>query len=241
MRGEESCPAVGLAYAPGMRVLVIEDEPAIADFIQRGLEAEGFAVACAADGIEGERCALAEEIDLVVLDRMLPGRDGLEVLATLKHHKPTLPVIVLSARAELEDRVEGLDAGATDYLVKPFSFAELAARVRAHLRTPRSHEPTRLSAAGTELDLLARRATRDGEIVHLSAREFDLLAYFVRHAGQALPRERILSAVWGYDFDPGTNVVEVYVRYLRRKLSRPGRPVPIETLRSIGYRFRVRD
>jgi DNA-binding response OmpR family regulator len=223
-----------------VRVLVIEDEPAIADFIQRGLAAEGFDVSFAADGITGERCAIENSVDLVVLDRMLPGRDGLDVLASIRVAKPTLPVIVLSARAQLGDRVEGLDAGATDYLVKPFSFAELAARVRAHLRHP-PRPPTTLSAAGIELDLLTRQVTSDGDRVHLSAREFDLLTYFVRHPGQALRREQILRAVWGYHFDPGTNVVEVYVRYLRRKLGRPDKPAPIETIRSVGYRLRVRD
>ena len=223
-------------------MLVIEDEPAIADFIQRGLEAEGYSVSCAGDGIAGERLAIEERVDLVVLDRMLPGRDGLDVLAAIRAAKPTLPVIVLSARAQLDDRVEGLDAGATDYLPKPFSFAELAARLRAHLRSTRGHQPaTGLSAAGIELNLLTRRVTHHGEPVHLSAREFDLLAYFVRQPGQALRREQILSTVWGYDFDPGTNVVEVYVRYLRRKLSRPGLPAPIETIRSVGYRLRERD
>jgi DNA-binding response OmpR family regulator len=223
-----------------VRVLVIEDEPAIADFIQRGLAAEGFDVSFAADGIAGERFAIEDAVDLVVLDRMLPGRDGLDVLASIRVAKPALPVIVLSARAQLGDRVEGLDAGATDYLVKPFSFAELAARVRAHLRNPPG-PPTTLSAAGIELDLLTRQVTSEGDRVHLSAREFDLLAYFVRHPGQALRREQILSAVWGYDFDPGTNVVEVYVRYLRRKLGRPDKPAPIETIRSVGYRLKVRD
>jgi DNA-binding response OmpR family regulator len=222
-----------------VRVLVIEDEPAIADFIQRGLQAEGFDVVWAADGIAGERHALDDGVDLVVLDRMLPGRDGLDVLAAIRVAKPGLPVIVLSARSQLRDRVEGLDAGATDYLVKPFSFAELAARVRAHLRNPRHALATRLSAAGIELDLLTRRVTRDGVPVHLSAREFELLAYFVRHRGEALRREQILSAVWGYDFDPGTNVVEVYVRYLRRKLEQPQKPAPIETIRLVGYRFRA--
>jgi DNA-binding response OmpR family regulator len=172
---------------------------------------------------------------------MLPGRDGLEVLAAIRAVKRTLPVIVLSARAQLNDRVEGLDAGATDYLVKPFSFAELAARVRAQLRNQRPESETTVSAAGIELDLVTRRVTRGGDPVHLSAREFDLLAFFVRHPNQALRREQILKAVWGYEFDPGTNVVEVYVRYLRRKLGRPDKPAPIETIRSVGYRLSVRD
>lgn len=224
-----------------MRILVIEDETAIADFVQRGLQAEGYAVAVASDGIEGERRALHEDVDLVILDVMLPGRDGLEVLASIRRVKPELPVVMLSARATVDDRVAGLDGGATDYVTKPFSFDELAARVRAHLRRPRQRDATTLSAAGIELDLLSRKVRRDGVELRLSAREFDLLAYFLRHPDQALSRQQILSAVWGYDFDPGTNVVEVYIRYLRRKLELPGKPAPIDTLRSVGYRLTTRS
>ena len=221
-----------------MRILVIEDEVAIADFLERGLKAEGYAVTTAADGVDGEARALGDSVDLVVLDLMLPGRDGLEVLAAIRAAKPALPVIILSARAEVDDRIAGLDRGATDYLVKPFSFGELAARVRAQLRTPRQTETTRLTAGGVEVDLLAHSVSRNEADVRLSAREFELLTYFMRHAGQVLTRAQILSAVWGYDFEPGTNVVEVYVGYLRRKL---GPPSPIETLRSVGYRFNNSD
>ena len=226
-----------------VRVLVIEDEPAIADFVQRGLEAQGYDVSSVGDGIEGERRALAEPVDLVVLDRMLPGRDGLSVLQRLRQDKPALPVIVLSARAEVEDRVAGLDAGATDYLVKPFSFDELAARVRAHLRLPveGEQEQTQFTAGDVVLDLLSRRVAQGGHEVHLPAREFELLAYFMRHPGQALSREQLLSAVWGYDFDPQTNVVDVYVSYLRRKVCTPQSSVSIDTLRSVGYRFSVKN
>jgi two-component system, OmpR family, response regulator len=220
-----------------MRILVIEDEAAIADFVQRGLQAEGHAVRCAADGIVGERAALGDDVDLVVLDVMLPGQDGYSVLRAIRKAKPTLPVIMLSARAEVEDRVRGLDHGATDYVTKPFSFDELAARVRAHLRTPLQRDATTLDAAGIRLNLLSRKIERDGVEVHLSAKEFDLLAYFLRHPNQALSRQQILGAVWNYDFDPGTNVVEVYIRYLRRKLALPGSPAPIETIRSVGYRL----
>jgi DNA-binding response OmpR family regulator len=223
-----------------MRILVVEDEAGIADFVQRGLTAEGHQVEVAGDGPSGERRALESEVDLVVLDRMLPGRDGLAVLGRIRAVKPALPVIVLTARGEVADRVEGLDAGATDYVVKPFAFDELAARVRAHLRTPAQPEATRLSAAGIEMDLLSREVVRDGEPVRLSAKEFELLAHFLRHPNQVLSREQLLSAVWGYDFDPKTNVVEVYVGYLRRKLGREGRPAPIETLRSVGYRLGAR-
>jgi DNA-binding response OmpR family regulator len=220
-----------------MRILVVEDEAAIADFVQRGLQAEGHAVRCAADGLSGERFALEDDVDLVVLDVMLPGQDGHHVLKAIRRAKPALPVIMLSARAEVEDRVAGLDHGATDYVTKPFSFDELAARVRAHLRTPQQRDPTTLEAADIRLNLLSRKVERDGMEVHLSAKEFDLLAYFLRHPDQALSRQQILGAVWNYDFDPGTNVVEVYIRYLRRKLALPDRPAPIETIRSVGYRL----
>jgi len=223
-----------------MRILVVEDETAIADFVQRGLESEGYAVACAYDGDEGERQALGKGVDLVVLDLMLPGKDGLTVLRSIRREKPALPVIVLTARDALEDKVEGLDTGATDYVTKPFAFDELTARIRAHLRRPTNGEATVLEAAGIHMDLLARLVTLHGEPIHLSSREFELLAYFVRHPNQVLSREQILSAVWGYDFDPGTNVVEVYVGYLRRKLATDGKPAPIETLRSVGYRLAER-
>jgi len=223
-----------------MRILVVEDEAAIADFVQRGLTAEGHRVEVAGDGPSGEQRALETDVDLVILDRMLPGRDGLDVLARIRASKPGLPVIVLTARGEIADRVDGLDAGATDYVVKPFAFDELAARVRAHLRAPGQPAATRLSAAGIEMDLLSREVTRDGEAVRLSAKEFELLAHFLRHPNQVLSREQLLSAVWGYDFDPKTNVVEVYVGYLRRKLAGAGGAVPIETLRSMGYRLTAR-
>ena len=220
-----------------MRILVVEDEPAIADFIRRGLQAEGYAVDCAPDGEEGERRALGGDVDLVILDVMLPGQDGMGVLDTIRQRKPALPVIMLTARGEVTDKVAALDAGATDYVTKPFSFDELAARVRAHLRMPDQGRTTQLAVGSLALDLLTRRVQREGHELNLSAREFDLLAYFMRHPGQVLSRQQILSAVWGYDFDPGTNVVEVYVGYLRRKLALSGSPAPIETLRSVGYRL----
>jgi len=220
-----------------VRILVVEDEPAIADFLRRGLQAEGYAVDCAHDGVEGERRALSGEIDLVILDTMLPERDGMDVLDTIRARKPALPVIMLTARNDVEDKVTALDGGANDYVTKPFSFDELAARVRAHLRSPEQGRATELTVAGIRLDFLTRRVERGGMPITLSAREFELLAYFMRHPGQVLSKQQILSAVWGYDFDPGTNVVEVYVGYLRRKLAAYGGPAPIETLRSVGYRL----
>jgi DNA-binding response OmpR family regulator len=221
-----------------MRVLVIEDEPAIADFIERGLHAEGYAVEVAADGEEGERLARGDSFDVVVLDLMLPSKGGIEVLEGIRETRPTLPVILLTARDRVEDKVAGLDAGATDYLTKPFSFEELTARIRAHLRLPMGAEATTLRAADIEVDLITRRVVRDGEPVVLSSTEFELLAYLLRHAGEVVSRDQILRSVWGYDFEPGTNVVQVYVGYLRRKLGRAGRPAPIETVRSAGYRLR---
>lgn len=215
---------------------MVEDEAAIADFVARGLEGEGYEVLTAADGVEGERLALSEGVDLVVLDRMLPGKDGMEVLAALRRAKPALPVILLTARGEVADRVEGLDAGAVDYLAKPFSFEELAARVRAQLRRPEG-EAAALEAAGMRLDLVSRRVRRDGHSVRLPEREAELLAYLMRRPGQVCSHADLLSSVWGYDHDPGTNVVQVYIGYLRRRLALPDSPAPIETVRSVGYRL----
>ncbi len=223
-----------------MEILVIEDESAIADFLERGLTREGFAVQAVADGAEGERLALDHSFDLIVLDRMLPSRDGLEVLAAIRRSKPSLPVIVLTARAEVADRVEGLDRGATDYVTKPFSFEELAARVRAHLRLAGGEAATTLEAGGIRLDLVERRAERDGLAVDLPKREAELLAYLMRHAGRVCTHDEILAAVWEYDHDPGTNIVQVYIGYLRRKLGRPDSPAPIETVRSVGYKLSER-
>ncbi|MCA1690308.1 MAG: response regulator transcription factor, partial [Actinobacteria bacterium] len=202
-----------------MRILVIEDEAAIADFIDRGLRAEGYEVESVGDGNHGLDRALTGAIDLVVLDRMLPGRDGLDVLVRIRAVKPALPVIMLTARAGVADRVDGLDAGATDYLVKPFAFDELAARVRAHLRTrSEAGEGARLAGGGLTVDLLSREVRADGAEVRLSSTEYDLLVFLMRHPGVVVSRERILEEVWGYGHDPGTNVVDVYISYLRRKL-----------------------
>jgi DNA-binding response OmpR family regulator len=221
-----------------VRILVIEDEPAIADFIVRGLQAEGYQVESATDGDDGLERALGQDVGLVILDRMLPGLDGLAVMSGIRRAKPGLPVVMLTARAEIADRVEGLDAGATDYLVKPFAFAELAARVRVHLRGHGEEPATRLAFAGISIDLLGREVRRDGRPVHLSIKEFDLLVHLMRHPDVVLTRERILSEVWGYDHDPGTNVVDVYISYLRRKLvAATGEPAPIVTVRMVGYRL----
>jgi DNA-binding response OmpR family regulator len=243
------------------RILIIEDEPGIVDFVKRGLQGHGFDVATAFDGDSGLAKARSEGVDLVVLDMMLPGRSGWEVLEVLHEQEPALPVIALTALAEVENRITGLDAGAVDYLTKPFSLAELAARIRAQLRIAGHAPTTTLTAGDIEIDLLSREVRRDGELVRLSATEFALLCYLVRNRGRVLSREQILRAVWGYEHDPGTNVVDVYIGYLRRKLRRrvpsehlSGAPpgdgddagqvrgaglaeVPIVTVRSVGYRL----
>ena len=221
-----------------MRILVVEDEAAIADFLERGLEAEGYSVTVASEGPDGLVEARSGNFDLLILDLMLPGMSGIEILKSFRKVDGTTPVILLTARTAVEDRVEGLDAGATDYIPKPFAFEELAARVRAHLRRPDQGEATTLTVGDIELNLLKRTVTRGGQEVNLSAREFDLLAYMMRHPGQVLSREQLLRGVWGYDYDPGTNVVGVYIQYLRRKLNVDDLPDPIETLRSVGYRLR---
>jgi two-component system, OmpR family, response regulator len=231
--------AIVLVSTPDMpaRILVIEDEPGIVDFLQRGLSAQGFEVSAAMDGPSGLERAMSENIDLVVLDMMLPGASGLEVLDRLHTAKPALPVIALTALGEVDDRVAGLDAGAADYLTKPFSLSELAARIRAQLRIAAQVPQTALSGHGVEVNLLTREVKRDGRAVRLSTTEFELLIYLMRNQGRVLSREQILRAVWGYDYDPGTNVVDVYVGYLRRKLGGPAGRAPISTVRSVGYRF----
>jgi len=223
-------------------VLVIEDEPGIVDFLDRGLTSQGFEVRSALDGNSGLEKALGEDVDLVVLDLMLPGRSGIEVLGELHAAKPALPVIVLTARGEVEERVAGLDAGAVDYLIKPFSLNELAARIRAQLRIVAQSPRTTLTAGALEVDLLSREVRRGDKLVRLSTTEFELLVYLLRNRGHVLSREQILRAVWGYDYDPGTNVVDVYIGYLRRKLrDADGWRVPIVTVRSVGYRFDAGD
>ncbi len=222
-----------------MRILVIEDERTLAGFIEQALHAEGYAVTVAHDGENGELLAVTGDYALVLLDLMLPGKGGLDVLDAIRAGMPELPVIVLTARAAVEQKVQGLDRGANDYVTKPFSFEELLARVRAHLRGPTQRESSVLEAADIRVDLRTRRVERDGHEIHLTAREFEVLAYLMRHPDQVLSREQILNAVWGFDFDPGTKVLEVYVGYLRRKLGDAGGPDPIETVRNVGYRLRV--
>jgi DNA-binding response OmpR family regulator len=223
-----------------MRVLVIEDERTLAGFIEQSLRADGYAVTVRHDGPGGEAAALTGDFGLVLLDLTLPGKDGVEVLASIRARLPELPVIVLTARSAVEEKVRALDQGATDYVTKPFSFEELLARVRAHLRSPRQPEAAVLRTGDISTDLRSRRVMRDGHEVTLTAREFELLVYLMRHPDQVLSRAQILNAVWGFDFDPGTKVLEVYIGYLRRKLANGNGSDPIETVRNVGYRLRGR-
>ncbi len=222
-------------------ILVIEDEPGIVDFLERGLAAHGFEVSTALDGLSGTQKALGERVDLVVLDMMLPGRSGLDVLGELRMARPAVPVIALTARGEVEDRVAGLDAGAVDYLTKPFSLSELAARIRAQLRVAAQVPTTSLRDGPIEVNLLSREVRRNGVLVRLSTTEFELLVYLLQNRDQVLSRQQILRAVWGYEYDPGTNVVDVYIGYLRRKLRDSHGNAPITTIRSVGYRFGAGD
>jgi DNA-binding response OmpR family regulator len=220
-----------------MRILVVEDERPIAEFVQRGLEAEGYSVSCAYDGEKGLAMARTGDYALVILDVLLPKMSGLDVIKAIREQDEALPVVMLTALAETDDVVTGLDLGASDYLTKPFAFDELLARIRAHLRQPGQANATSIEVGGISLDFRTREVDRDGHAVKLTAREFELLAYLMRHPDQVLSRAQILNAVWGYDYDPGTNVLDVYIGYLRRKLAEGDGEVPIQTVRSAGYRL----
>jgi DNA-binding response OmpR family regulator len=215
------------------RILIVEDESGMASFIDKGLGSRGYATKVSTDGASATAIASDADFDLVILDLGLPDTDGLSVLREIRRRGERMPVIVLTARDDLTDKVEGLDAGASDYVTKPFKLEELLARVRVQLRDERSAEPTVLEAGGITLDLRSRKAMVSGGVVDLTAREFTMLETFMGHAGQVLSREQLLAHVWGYDYDPGSNVVEVYVRYLRRKLGEES----IETVRGMGYRL----
>ena len=219
-----------------MRILVIEDEPRILGFLKVGLEAEGFAVDGAEDGVSGLTLALREPYELVVLDLQLPRLDGLRLLDELHRSRPELPVLILSARNDLPTKLRSFQLGANDYLSKPFSFDELVARVRVQLRHGGSGDASTVRVGGLELDLARRQARVEDRVTDLSDREFRLLYHLVTHAGEVVSRERLLSEVWGYNFDPGSNVVDVCIRRLRKKL---GPASPIETVRHAGYRLAV--
>ncbi|MDP4511065.1 response regulator transcription factor [Nonomuraea turcica] len=217
------------------RILIAEDEARIASFVEKGLRANGFVTAVVGDGLGAYDLACAGGFDLLILDIGLPLSDGFTVLRRLRESKVTIPVIILTARDSVTDTVAGLEGGADDYIAKPFAFEELLARVRLRLRADRTPEVTVLRVSDLSLDLRTRRAYVGDRAVDLSTREFALAEIFCRHPDQVLTREQLLSHVWGFDFDPGSNVVDVYVRYLRRKIGADR----IETVRGTGYRMRV--
>ncbi len=218
------------------RILIAEDEVRLASFLEKGLRASGFTTTTVGDGLSAQALATDDDFDLLILDLSLPRKDGLEVLRELRAAGQRLPVIVLTARGDPHDRVAGLETGADDYLPKPFHFDELVARIRVQLRgdLPATEE-AQLRIGDVALDLRTRWASVAGDTVELSAREFELLRTFLQHPNQVLSREQLLARVWGYDYDPGSNVVDVYVGYLRKKLGQDR----FETVRGVGYRFRA--
>jgi two-component system response regulator MprA len=220
------------------KILVVEDEEQIASFLRRGLTYEGYEVETAADGVTALARARDVRPDLVVLDLMLPGMDGLEVCRRLRTAHSSLPILILTARDSVSDRVQGLDAGSDDYMVKPFALAELLARVRALLRRAGPGEPEVLQFADLQLDTGTRQVQRGDAPVELTSKEFDLLELFLRHPRQVLTRETIYDRVWGYDFGGESNIIEVYIRYLRQKLEADGRGRLLYTVRGVGYVLR---
>ena len=219
------------------KILVVDDEPKITDFIRRGLTYEGFSVDIAHDGEGGLMMALQGAPDLVVLDLMLPGMDGLQVCRRLRQESD-VPIIMLTARDAVSDRVTGLDMGADDYLVKPFALEELLARVRALLRRGGKPPDGRLELSDLVMDTRTRQVWRGERAISLTTKEFDLLELFLRHPGQVLSRETIYEDIWGYDFGGESNIIEVYVRYLRTKLEEGGEPRLVQTIRGVGYALR---
>jgi two-component system, OmpR family, response regulator len=219
-----------------MRALIVEDDRAIAEFVARGLREAGFAADQAADGETGLRLALLEPYDVAIVDLMLPQRDGLSLIDELRRRGRTTPVLILSARRSVDDRVRGLQSGGDDYLTKPFAFAELLARVQALVRrATRATEPTTLTLGDLTLDLLTRKVTRGGTPIELRPREFALLEYLMRNTGKVVSKTMILSHVWDYNFDPQTNIVDVLVSRLRERIDRPFERKLLRTVRGVGY------
>jgi two-component system, OmpR family, response regulator len=223
-----------------MRLLVVEDDPTISSFLVKGLQESGFAVDAAEDGHRGLQLALTEPYDAAVLDLMLPGRDGLSVLEELRRRRVATPVLILSARRSVDDRVKGLQAGGDDYLTKPFAFSELLARIQALIRRSQgATEPTRLVAADITMDLVSRKVERGGRPIELRPKEFSLLEYLMRNAGRVVSKTMIMEHVFDYSFDPRTNVVDVLVFRLREKIDRDFETKRIQTVRGIGYVLQV--
>jgi len=221
-----------------MKVLVVEDDPKILAFVRKGLKEQGFAVEAAAGGDEGFDLATATSFDVIVLDIMLPGRDGLSILRALREQKNTVPVILLTARSALSERVEGLELGADDYLTKPFFMEELIARIHALARRASGDQLSVLQVGDLVVNLISRSVMRGEESIELTAREFNLLELLMRSPGRVFTRTQMLEHVWGYDFDPQTNVVDVYIRRLRKKLDLASGDSLIDTVRGVGYRMR---
>jgi two-component system, OmpR family, response regulator len=223
-----------------MRILLVEDDQTIGDFVEKGLREAGFAVVRAADGRTGLQQAKKEPYDAAIVDVMLPELDGLALIDALRAARVRTPVLILSAKRTVDDRIRGLQAGGDDYLTKPFVFAELLARVQALIRrSTGSDEPTRLTTANLSLDLLTRKVERDGQMIELRPREFSLLEYLMRNPGKVLSKTMILSHVWGYSFDPNTNIVDVLVSRLRDKIDRPFETKLLHTVRGVGYVLRA--
>lgn len=224
-----------------MRILVVEDELSIANFVRQGLAEAGYAVDVARDGQEGLAFALSADYDVLILDIMLPGMDGLELLRHLRQRGNKTPTLMLTARVTIDDRVAGLNAGADDYLVKPFAFPELLARVQALLRRPPLQVGTVLQAGELKLDTTTREVWRNNRLIDLSPREYAILEYLMRHPNQVLSRTQIGEHVWNFDFYHESNVIDVYIGYLRRKLEQKGETPLIHTVRGVGFRLMVED
>lgn len=222
-----------------MRILIVEDEKKVAGFIKKGLEEETYAVDVACDGEEGYHLAAMNQYDLIILDLMLPKIDGLEVLTRLRDKKVSTPILLLTAKDAVDDKVTGLNKGADDYLTKPFAFSELLARIRSLLRRGQAETQTELKVGDLILDMVSHKVSRDGEEIELTGKEYSLLEYFMRNEGKVLTRTMIAEHVWDYNFDTFTNVIDVYVNHLRKKIDKKYPAKLLHTLRGVGYVMRV--
>lgn len=222
-----------------MKILVVEDDRKISTFVSKGLKEQGYVVDVCNDGDEGLNLAMGESYDVILLDIMLPGRDGLSILRALRAEKNTVPVILITARSGLNERVEGLNLGADDYLPKPFYMEELIARIIAVSRRASGEQLSIVHYCGLTLNMITREVKRGDNVLELTSREFNLLELLLRSPGRVYSRTQLLEHVWGYDFDPQTNVVDVYIRRVRSKIDLPNEPSLVETVRGVGYRIRA--